>query len=257
MAAYEQELAFARSVAREAGDIMHKYYRIDQQITVKDDKTPVTIADTLINDMLIERVQAEFPQDGVIGEEASWETGRERVWVCDPIDGTVAFIMRVPTSMFSLALVVDGVPVLAIAYNPWTDDEYSAEIGRGAFRNSEKIAVSQKVWGPGIHIAGSSGATDAIFDEKKAKLEDKKIYVNEFPGGVCKGCLIAEGAIEARIFMHDGAHDIAALKLIIEEAGGKVTDLDGNEQRYDQPINGAIMSNGKIHNELLALIQEK
>lgn len=255
MDAYKKELAFARSVAQAAGDTMRKYYRIDQQITVKDDKTPVTIADTLINDMLIERVQAEFPEDGVIGEEASWETGRERLWVCDPIDGTVAFIMRVPTSMFSLALVIDGRPVVALAYNPWTQDEYIAEIGKGAYRNSEKIAVSQKTWGPGIHITGPGSAHDTLLSPYKKDLEEQGMHINEFPGGVYKGCLIAEGAIEARIFTHSGVHDIAALKLIIEEAGGKVTSLDGNEQRYDQPINGALLSNGLIHDELLQLIK--
>lgn len=254
MNAYKKELVFARSVARAAGDIMEKYYRIDQQITVKDDKTPVTVADTLINDMLIEQVQAEFPEDGVIGEEASWETSRERLWVCDPIDGTVAFIMRVPTSMFSLALVIDGKPVIAVAYNPWTQDEYTAEIGKGAYRNGEKITVSQKTWGSGIHITGPGSVHDTLLGPYKKELEEQGVYVNEFPGGVYKGCLIAEGAIEARIFTHSGVHDIAALKLIIEEAGGKVTSLDGREQRYDQPINGALLSNGLVHSELLQLV---
>src|SRR5690606_9844225 len=85
------------------------------------------------------------------------------------------------------------------------------------------------------------------------RLRKQGVYVNALLGLVHQGCLIAEGAIEGRIFLYNGAHDIAAVKLIIEEAGGKVTDLDGNEQRYDRPINGAIMSNGLIHDKLLEI----
>lgn len=252
--AYEKELAFAKDMAREAAEIMKKYYRVDQQVVTKKDLSPVTIADTTINDVLIERVQSAFPDDGVIGEEASWEPERSRVWVCDPIDGTVAYILKVPTSMFALALVEDGRPVMAVSYNPWVDELYWAAIGEGAYRNEEKIAVSKKTWGPGVHIAGSQNNPETHPDTR-AELLEQGIHVNEFPGGVHKSCLVAEGAIEARIFMYAGAHDIAAVKLIIEEAGGKVTDLDGDEQRYDRPLNGAIMSNGLIHDELLNLVK--
>jgi myo-inositol-1(or 4)-monophosphatase len=250
--AYDVELTFAKELAYEAGEIMKKYYRGDQQVEIKKDESPVTIADKTVNNLVIEYVQSKFPDDGVLGEEASWEPRRKRLWVCDPIDGTVAYIMRIPTSMFSLALVEDGRPIVAVTYNPWTDELYSAVIRQGAYRNEQKIFVSDKKWGPGVCIAASNGSpvNNPMY---KDSLKEQNIKVVDFQGGVCKGCLIAEGAIEARIFMHNGAHDIAAVKLIIEEAGGKVTDLEGNEQRYDRPINGAIMSNSLIHDKLLEL----
>lgn len=246
---YETELAFAKDMASRAGVLMKQYYRQNQNVEIKSDNSPVTIADKEINNLLIERVMAAFPSDGVLGEEASWEAGRSRLWVCDPIDGTVAYIMHVPTSMFSLALVENGKPVLAVAYNPWVDELYSAVLSQGAYRNNEKIVVSQKSWGPGVYLTGSPGSEQG----NKERLQAQKIYLNTVQGGVQRGCLIAEGAIEGCIFKYDGAHDMAAVKLIIEEAGGKVTDLAGNEQRYDQPINGAIMSNGLIHAELMEL----
>lgn len=255
---YEQELAFAKSVALEAGAIMQKYYRIEQQVTVKDDDTPVTIADTQINSMLIERVKNEYAADGVMGEEENWHADRDRVWVCDPIDGTVAYIIKVPTSMFALALVEDGKPVVAVAYNPWVDELYSATLGGGAFRNDTQIYVSAKKWGESTHIGASCSRIGNIFGELElvASLLKQKVYVNSAPGLTHAGCTLAEGAIEGRIFTHHTAHDVAALKLLIEEAGGRVTDLDGNEQRYDRPVNGAILSNGHIHEELIKVYHE-
>lgn len=253
--AYEKELAFAKKMAHEAGEVMRKYYRIDQQVEFKSDHehSPVTIADTEINDLLIRRVQELFPDDGVLGEEASWNPDRDRVWVCDPIDGTSAYIIKMPMSMFSLALVVGGQPVVAVAYNPWIDDMYTAVVDQGAYRNEAPIHVSSKGWGEGTHITGTRGR---IYRGVKEHLTNvPNVYAYDVLGGVFKGCLVAEGAVEAWVFEHEGAHDVAATKLIVKEAGGKVTDIDGNEQRYDKPINGALLTNGHVHDELLNIIK--
>lgn len=251
---YEKEIEFAKTMATLAGEVMRKYYRGDQAVEIKEDTTPVTIADKEINDLLIEKVKATFPEDGVLGEEASWQTDRNRLWVCDPIDGTVGFMLHIPTSAFSLAFVVDGVPQVAIAYNPWVDDLYFAVKGEGATRNDTPIHVSKKQWGESIHIAQSSGGADPFRDMELVKqLASEKVYINSSPGIVFHGCLIADGSIEGRAFLYHTAHDIAAVKLIIEEAGGKVTDIAGNEQRYDGKLNGAILSNGLIHDKLVEL----
>ncbi|MGI8637217.1 MAG: inositol monophosphatase family protein [Segetibacter sp.] len=252
---YTKELDFARQMAVEAGRIMKKYYRTDQQVETKSDLTPVTIADKEINLMLIESVKKHYPKYGVLGEEASWQAKRKKVWVCDPIDGTPAFIFHIPTSMFSLALVVDGISQTAITLNAFTGDCYTAVKAGGAFRNGQVISVSDRGWGSGARLAGSSdGAVDGIANRQNMQAMGIKIIASY--GAVFKGCLVAEGSLDGRIFVHKGAHDIAAIKLIIEEAGGKVTDLDGNEQRYDRPINGAVMSNGVIHDELLKLVKK-
>lgn len=252
--AYEKELIFAKEMAQLAGDIMKKYYREDQHVEIKSDMTPVTIADKAVNNMLVEKVKKQFPAHGVLGEEESWNADRESLWVCDPIDGTPAFIYHIPTSMFSLAFVVDGRPKVAVAYNAFTGDLYQAVIGEGSYLNDQRIGVSQRVWG-NARLAGSSdGAVDGIA-QRDALVEEGNKVINSY-GAVFKGCLIAEGSLDGRVFVHKSAHDIAAIKLIIEEAGGRVTDLDGNEQRYDQNINGAIMSNGLVHNELVKLVAE-
>ncbi len=251
---YTKELEFAKNMSTVAGEIMKKYYRVDQGVEIKEDNTPVTLADKEINDLLIESVKKEFPDYGVLGEEANWNEDREKLWVCDPIDGTPAFIYHIPTFMFSLALVVDGDPVIGVAFNATTNDIYQAERGKGSFLNGKAISTSSRRWGNEARLAGSSdGAVDGL---STSALKEQGIKVINSFGAVFKGCMIAEGSLDGRVFVHNGAHDIAAVKLIIEEAGGKVTDLDGNEQRYDNQINGAVMSNGLVHDNLLQLVKE-
>lgn len=251
---YHQELIFAKDMAAQAGSIMKQYYRKNQQVEVKADHSPVTIADKTINQALIDQVQKHFPTHGVLGEEASWHEERDVVWVCDPIDGTVAYILHLPTSMFSLALVKNGQPVVAVAYNTWTDELYSAVRGGGAYRNDTPISVSHKPWGAGVRLMGSSGGAVEPVDAKRELLEARGFYISNVHGTVFKGCLVAEGSIEARGFMHHGAHDVAAVALLVTEAGGTVTDLNGKNQPYNQPVNGCVMTNGLVHNEFLKLV---
>ena len=255
-----QFLEFALEIAREAGDIMHKYAEIDQQVERKNNNTPVTIADTSINSLLITRVKAAFPEHGVLGEEESHESDRSILWVCDPIDSTTSFMRHVPVSMFSLALVIDGVVLVAVTYNPWTDELFAAIKGGGATKNGKKIQVSNRKWGEDAVVVTTSGSqhkpypTDSHEISMKIRTDGNRIY--HVAGAVFKGMLIAQGYADAMAFPYSSAHDMVATKLIVEEAGGKVTDLYGDEQRYDRPINGAVASNGLIHDIIVDLIKD-
>src|SRR6266404_2863697 len=96
---YKQELEFAVATAKSAGETMRRYFRADDLGTEwKGDATPLTVADTKINDFVIEEVKAHFPTHGVHGEEASFSTNREFVWVCDPVDGTMPYSIGLPIS---------------------------------------------------------------------------------------------------------------------------------------------------------------
>lgn|GEM_PF-154561 len=252
--------SFAVMIAREAGVIMRKYSTIDQEVERKSDNSPVTIADKTINTLLIEHVKMTFPEHGVLGEEESYESDRNILWVCDPIDGTVSFILHSPHSMFSAALVVDGEVLLAVTYNPWTDELFEAVKGEGATKNGEPISVSARKWGEEAFIVSTSDPvhkpypTDSPESILKIRSDGNRIFY--LSGGVFKGMLIAQGYADGFTFPYNSAHDIAAVKLIVEEAGGKVTNLAGKEQRYDRTIDGAIVSNGKIHNELIKIVSD-
>jgi fructose-1,6-bisphosphatase/inositol monophosphatase family enzyme len=248
---------FAAGVAHEAGTIMRQYFHsADQQATTKADHTPLTAADTAINELVIRRVTEAFPQHGVLGEEASVNQDRSELWVCDPIDGTRSFIIGEPTAMFSLAFVVDGVPQIAAAYDPFQDRLLTARLGGGAQCNGEPVHVNARPLDGGTIVAsGNLNDIERRWEFYK-QLRRQKANVRYLGGGVFKGCLVAEGRVEGYVFPGQGAHDIAAIKLIVEEAGGKVTDLAGNEQRYDRPIRGALITNGVIHDDLVRAVAE-
>ena len=144
MADQQQEwLDFAKSVALEAGDIMRKYFGKKPDSHLKANNTIVTIADEEINDLVIKRITERYPVHDIDGEEASQRRGSKYVWACDPIDGTASFIMGLPVSVFSLALVIDGQPEVGVIYAPFSDHLYWASRGRGAYMNSRPIHVSQ------------------------------------------------------------------------------------------------------------------
>jgi fructose-1,6-bisphosphatase/inositol monophosphatase family enzyme len=249
------ELDLARELAHEAGAIMREHFRPGVAHRSKGDGSPVTLADEAINDLVIAQVLAHFPQDGVIGEEGSTPAGSSaRVWVCDPIDGTMPFTMGMPTNLFSLALVEDGDPVLGVLYDPYLDRLYEAVKGEGARVNDAPLHVSDTSLGDGIlsipdvqfgltDVAGL--ASEVLAGGSRIMAIGSITYV---------AALVASGQIAACVFPGTTVWDIAAVKVIVEEAGGRVTDIDGLDQRYDRSINGALISNGHAHAELLQLV---
>jgi len=122
---YTTYLEFAKEIAKEAGKIMLNYFNENNGATYKGDKTIVTLADTEINSYLIKRVKETFPTHCVDGEEEQFGKS-DFVWVCDPIDGTAMYARHIPVAVFSLALVINGNPVVDVVYDPFTQNLYSA-----------------------------------------------------------------------------------------------------------------------------------
>lgn len=251
----EEYLAFAKRVAFSAGDIMLSYFDTDVAQHVKLDKTIVTVADEAINRLVLDEVATKYPEHSVFGEEASIDKQHEYAWVCDPIDGTVPYAKGLPVSVFSLALVRDGVPIVGVVYDPFAKRLYHAYSGSGAFLNDQPIRVSDA--GLERHsIINVEWWPEADFDIDTAchaiSLETKA-YVLHLGTIINAACYVASGRYEACVFAGTTGKnvDIAAVKVIVEEAGGKVTDLYGNEQRYDQDIRGALITNGKVHDQLI------
>lgn len=256
---YARELGVAQGIARQAGEIMLRYFDGDQQPKVKEDGSPVTIADTEINRMVIERLQGAFPQDGVIGEEESTsDYGLGRKWLCDPIDGTRAYVWSLPMSMFSLGLVVDGVPQLGVAYDPYLQKMYRAVRGQGSFCNDQRIHVSSVEELSKSTIAISSNVKNLVVEnpERIARLASAGAYLSVLHSAVYKSVLVARGTYAGYVEESVGPHDMAAVHVIVEEAGGSVTDLRGDMLRYDQPFKGAVVSNGIIHDELVNIVNK-
>ena len=254
----EEYLEFAKDIAYQAGKIMLKYFNQNNGASYKGDKTIVTIADTEINSYLIKRVKEKYPEHSVDGEEEQF--GKSNfVWVCDPVDGTAMYARHIPVAVFSLALVIDGIPNVGVVYDPFTDSLYTAIKGKGAYKNNEKISVNDYTLDDMKTVCHYDLWPNADYNISKVlqELERKSYFIGI--GSVIRACMcIASGDFTLAIFpgtKHKNC-DIAAVKVIVEEAGGKVTDLFGNEQRYDQSIKGALISNGIVHDEVIEIIKK-
>lgn len=258
---YQHELDIAKRLAKEAGDIMLKYFNsVASNPTIKTDRTIVTKADTDINERVIELLKAETPDYSVWGEEqSSIIEGSKYTWVCDPVDGTMPFSKGIPISSFSLALVNEnGQSVLGVVYDPFQDRLFEAVKGQGAFLNGVKMSVSDKADLDGAYIDEElwiNHEEGVTFEDPKDILNKASAKITTQCSAVIMGCFVANGAYEAMVFGQGKPEDIAALAVIVPEAGGKVTDLFGNQQRYDTNIKGAIVSNGLLHDELLDIMK--
>ncbi len=250
---YETELKIAKDIALKAGKIMLEYFDGDQGLEHKDiaGATEVTIADKKINSMVIKELSKHF-DDGIIGEEESTsDYGSGRKWICDPIDGTRAFVIGIPSATFSLALVVDGVPIIGVAYDPFLDKLYWATKGQGSFCNGKPLAVSGNKL-RGHYVLMPSNPKKIIADTKLINnLLETGARLDSIYGAVYKSCLVARGRAVGYLEKLVNPHDIAAVHVIVEEAGGKVTGYDGRELDYTKPFKGAILSNKVCHDELV------
>lgn len=248
----------ALELSAAAGEIMLEYFDIGVPADWKEDDTPVTVADEAINRMVVERIATEYPDHGVIGEEASTIKPESQFqWVCDPIDGTLPYMFGIPTNVFSLALCKDGEPIVAVIGDPYLDRTYSATRDGGAFVNERRLTVSTtaEIRGSIMNVSGRSRGNAAwgaaiYYDLERAGAQ--QIHHNSM---VYEEILVASGMFDGAIFTKSTPWDAAAGALLVNEAGGRATDLYGREQRYDRAIKGAIFSNGSLHDELVALVE--
>lgn len=242
---------FAIKIAKAAGKIIRQNFKHGMKKQWKDNDTPVTVTDIAINKMVIAGVKKNFPTHDVLGEEESYQPNKGKyLWVCDPIDGTVPFSHGMPNCVFSLALVRDGVPILGVIYDPFVDRLVYAEKGKGAFLNGKRIHVNKKPTKfPAI-------CWESISTVQQLKAEFPKSFIFMFYSYIYGAMLVATGEVIGAVYTWHYAHDCASIKVVVEEAGGKVTDLNGNNQRYDGPVNGMLVSNGVYHKKLLQIIKK-
>lgn len=251
-------LEFAKKLAKEAEGIALRYFSFEVESTWKGDDTPLTKADIEINDLVIKRISETYPDHSIYGEEKSQlKENSKYIWVCDPIDGTMAFACGLPLFVFSIALVdqASGLPVLGLVNDPMMKNMYWAYKGGGAYRNGKKIEVSKDTSLKNTYLStGASGKEVGFSNLPLFKvLSEKKCKTMKYPSFIYGAIQVANGKYSGAVFYAKAGHDVAALKIITEEAGGKVTDLNGEERRYDEDGLGCVVSNGILHDEILAV----
>jgi fructose-1,6-bisphosphatase/inositol monophosphatase family enzyme len=253
---FQTELTVAEQIARVAGKIILTNFELPPAVTYKADRSPVTDADTQINELVIRRLSEAFPDDGVVGEERSTTgLGTGRRWVCDPLDGTKAFIWGVPTALFSLGLVIDGAPKVGVVYDPFLDRLYRSTDTGNAYMNDRTLSVSgvSELQRAKVAVVNSPGAYREPSSYLTRLAESGAELVNT-SGAIYRNCLVAQGRIDAYIGYGLKPHDMAAAHLLITQSGGQVSTLAGTPLTFDAPFEGALVSNSLLHESLLKLI---
>jgi len=252
-----QPKEFAIGLAKQAGEIIRSNFKLGMPKEWKKDNTPLTESDSAINQLVVDGVKKHFPEYGLIAEEGgNFNEQAEYVWLCDPIDGTIPFSHGIPICAFSLALVKNGIPVLGVIYDPFIDRMFFSEKGQGATMNNEPIKVSlNQSLNQGL--VGLNSWPTALYDFVSLfkTISEQGAKVINCASIVYTGMLVGSGDMIANIWPGNTPWDIAAIKIIVEEAGGKVTDIFGQEQKYNGPIKGALITNGKLHDAFIKIIK--
>jgi len=264
---YRHDLEIAERAARAAGRIVAEYYaRGEIAVELKADQSPVTQADRDANAQIVEILTRDAPDDIVVSEELpdpAARLDRRRVWIVDPLDGTRDFVARTGQFSVHVALAVDGEAVVGAVYQPTTGVLFLASAGGGAWRvegeTRRRLRVSS-VTNPAELRVGVSrlNASARIWRcLAAAGLQDRAVAM----GASVKHMAVADGALEAAINLGGGEQewDTCAPEVVIREAGGMVTDADGQLFRYNQRDlahhRGSIASNGACHAALLDIVR--
>jgi histidinol-phosphatase len=232
--AYERELALGAAIARKAGDLALKIRAGDIGLETKADDSPVTIADRACEELIVEELGREFPNDGLLGEEgATRESGNGRKWIIDPIDGTKDFIRDTDAWSVLIGLEEDDKVVAGITYFPATGEIFSAARGEGAYRDGQPIRASQvQKKSEALICCNGIGYMNryAFSDELVPWLSE--FWAVRSMGGCLDAVFVASGRADAWIEARAQPWDLAPLKIIAEEAGCVGFDFDGNDTIY-------------------------
>jgi histidinol-phosphatase len=250
---YERELSAALQWVQRTDAISIEHFRIGVPFESKPDGTPVTEADRAVEQMLRKAVEDEFPGDGIIGEEFGDSDGGSRRWIIDPIDGTKNYQRGIPVFATLIALEENGVPVLGVVSAPGLRARWWATAGGGAFHDGEPIHVSEvaRVEDADVITGGWDWVEEAGRVEGLTALSRAAKRQRGF-GDFWGHLLVAQGSAEIMVeFAPLAAWDLAAVRAIVLEAGGRVTDLEGSDAREG----ACVTSNGLVHDEALALLR--
>lgn len=245
-------------IAREAGTLLMGYFRSRVKIEYKGEADLVTEADRASEQLILERIRRNWSSHDVIGEEgARIETGGDYRWYVDPLDGTTNFAHGFPVFCVSLGLAFKGKRKAAVVYDPTRDELFAAERGRGAVLNGEKIEVSrtpklsQSLVGTGFPSHKRHKNPNIYFYHQ---LTLRSHGVRRAGSAALDLTSVAAGRLDGFWEFNLNAWDTAAGILIVEEAGGKVTGLNG--QPLEITDRDVVATNGLIHAEVLHEFEE-
>lgn len=249
---------FAEKLVKEAGIILRKNFHSIKEIETKAKHDFVTNVDKESENTIISMIKEKYPEHGIIAEESGKRHGDEYTWIIDPLDGTTNFIHCIPFFNVSIGLRFENKIILGVVYNPILDEMFVAEKGKGAFLNNKPISVSktEKIEDAFLgfcHAPDDESIRKAIeeFSALKPIVQD----VRKFGAAALELCYVACGRLDGFFSNGTKVWDVQAGCLIVQEAGGIVTDYLGKRITVDK--NNVIASNSKIHKRILELLTNK
>lgn len=248
-----KELEAAIQAVKKGASVALNYYNHGLAFEHKEDNSIITQADLEVEEIIKNTIAETFPDAAFLAEESEGDRTLPNLWVIDPIDSTRSFSRRIPTWDIMIGYQKDGTPQLGVSYFPTLDMLYYAEKGKGAFCN-----------GKPIHVSDTPDLSHSLVGHGSAnRFKDKQLLVDLFNASestrsadpIFTSSLIAQGSMEGLIDAYGMPWDFAPWKVIIEEAGGMITKLNGEPWVVDES-KGCVLSNGKIHEELLAIAKK-
>ncbi len=258
MAGFDGDLGFAHVLADAADDItMRRFRSLDLRVEAKPDLTPVTDADLAVEESLRNVLSRARPRDGMLGEEYGRTGLSQRCWVIDPIDGTKNFVRGVPVWATLIGLMAEDEVIVGVVSAPALGRRWWAARDGGAWSGRSLTKATA------CRVSAVSSLSDASLSfsglsswERAGKLMDllglsRKVWRSRAYGDFWSHVLVAEGAVDISAETDVTLWDLAALQIIVEEAGGAFTDLAG----IPRPDCGsAVCTNGLLHQEVLSLL---
>ena len=239
---------------KKCGKIMLKANFDDLQVKQKQGCNNIaTFYDIKIENYIRFQLKKIMPNASFIGEETEIEqnANSEYKFIVDPIDGTSNFARNNKMSAISIALLKNDTPILAFCYNPFAKELYKAKKGEGAFLNNKKICVSNKKLADGIAICGSSYYYEELKEISQKTQQNFILSAGDyrrFGSSVIELCKIASGSAEVFYEYRLMPWDYAAASLIVQEAGGKITDMKGNKIQFEKPT--SILASNNVEDYL-------
>ncbi|WP_072807328.1 histidinol-phosphatase [Rhodococcoides yunnanense] len=251
------DLQLALSIADQADDITRdRFLALDLEVDDKPDLSPVSDADLAVEKKVRSILGQERPADAILGEEFGGDavlSGRQ--WVVDPIDGTKNYVRGVPIWATLIALLEDGIPVVGVVSAPALNRRWWAALSNGAWTSydggdARKISVSsvRELSSASLSFASLSGWKELGLREKFVDLTDAVWRVRGY-GDFFSYCLLAEGALDVAAEPEVSLWDLAPLDILVREAGGRFTSLDGAPGPHG---GNAVATNGVLHENVLA-----
>lgn len=251
---------FASTVVSEAGQLLIKLRKDPLDLEEKRDHADlVTVVDSAVEKFLVDKILERYPNHGVVGEEGVFETDVthfDTLWIIDPIDGTTNFIHNFPYYGISVGIVHKGVGVIGVVYNPSTNELYFAEKDNGAYVNGERLSLKKPMLFKEALVSSTMFWEDT---RKKNAIHPSLLHIYKntrglrlVGGAAISLCEIAKGTLSAYVAPMLSTWDYAGGVIVLQEAGGVITRLDGSSVSFKE--SGSILAaHPSIHQELLTI----